>query len=102
MIKAQRSIPGILFAFLAIVSVFALSSAPANAQALSAGTVSGVTLDPNGAVVPSATVIISNPITGYKRTTNTDTDGSFRFSDVPPNNYQLTVEATGFSTSTQT
>jgi hypothetical protein len=102
MIKAQRSIPGILFAFLAIVSVFMLFSAPAKAQALSAGTVSGVTLDPNGAVVPSATVTISNPITGYKRTTNTDTDGSFRFSDVPPNNYQLTVEATGFSTSTQT
>jgi hypothetical protein len=64
--------------------------------------VSGVVLDPNGAVVPNANVTISNPITGYKRTTNTDTDGSFRFADIPPNNYQITASATGFSANTQT
>jgi len=66
------------------------------------GAVSGVVLDPNGAVVPNATVTISNPITGYKRTANTDLDGSFRFADVPPNNYQLMAAATGFSSNTQT
>lgn len=102
MIKAQRNILMIAFAFLVLVSTFLLAPKSARAQALSAGTVSGVVLDPNGAVVPNANVTISNPITNYNRTANTDTDGSFRFADVPPNNYQITASATGFSANTQT
>ncbi len=102
MIKAQRSILTISFGFLILCSAFLVASVPASAQALNAGSVSGVVLDPNGAVVPNAQVTISNPITGYKRTANTDTEGSFRFADVPPNNYQLTASATGFSPNTQT
>jgi hypothetical protein len=102
MIKAQRNIPTIAFAFLVLVSTFSNTRIVARAQALSAGTVSGVVLDPNGAVVPNANVTISNSITGYKRATNTDTEGSFRFADVPPNNYQITASATGFSAGTQT
>jgi Carboxypeptidase regulatory-like domain len=73
----------------------------AHGQALTAGTVTGVVVDPNGAVVPNAAVTISNPITGYKRTANTDTAGTFQFADVPPNNYQLSVAAAGFSTATE-
>lgn len=102
MIRAQRNILTIAIAFLILVSIFSMASPPARAQALNAGSVNGVVIDPNGAVVPNATVTISNPITGYKRTTNTDTEGSFRFADVPPNNYQLTASATGFSENTQT
>lgn len=63
----------------------------------SAGTVGGVVTDPNNAVVPNATVTIENAITGYKRTVSTGTDGSFKFTDVPPNSYALTVSASGFS-----
>jgi hypothetical protein len=51
--------------------------------------------------VPNAAVTIANSITGYKRTAMTDAEGNFRFNDVPPNNYQLTVSATGFSAATQ-
>ena len=39
-------------------------------------------------------VRVSNPVTGYKRTLTTGTDGAFQFNDVPPNNYQLSVTAT--------
>ena len=102
MIKAQRSILTISYGFLILCSAFSITPVPASAQALNAGSVSGVVLDPNGAVIANAQVIISNPITGYKRTANTDTEGSFRFADVPPNNYQLTASATGFSANTQT
>src|SRR5580765_5018520 len=72
------------------------------AQSLgTAGSVSGVVTDPNSAVVSGATVTISNALTGYTRTVTTDTDGSYRFNDVPPNNYTLRITASGFSTMAQ-
>lgn len=88
------------FAFIlsALIMSFAASS---TAQSLNAGTITGTVADPNGAVIPNATVTIANPVTGYKRSTQTETDGSFHFSDVPPNNYQLTTSATGFGNDTQ-
>ena len=81
-----------------------LLSLPASglAQSLgSAGTVSGVVADPTGAVIEGATVVIQNSVTGYRRTVTTDASGAFRFSDVPQNNYQLTVSANGFNTASQ-
>jgi hypothetical protein len=94
---AQRSIFTIAFAFLVLGSVFSGASVCARAQALSAGTVSGVVVDQNGAVVPNASVTIANSVTGYARVVNTDKDGAFRFDNVPLNNYQLSVSATGFA-----
>lgn len=101
MIKTQRSIAPILFAFLLILSVFSIAPLPASAQALNAGTVSGVVTDPNNAIVPNATVTITNSVTGYKRVANTDTDGAFRFRDVPPNNYQIFASAPGLTSEPQ-
>src|SRR6266851_4991424 len=99
--KAQRSIVQILFAFLIFCSAILVSSAPVAAQALNAGTVTGVVTDPNNAVVPNATVTIANAVTGYTRTATTDAEGAFRFSDVPPNNYQLKASAPGFTSEQQ-
>jgi hypothetical protein len=88
--------------FILLVVALTVSGPAASAQSLgSAGTVSGVVTDPNGAVVPNATVTIANPITGYTRTVNADADGSFRFNDVPPNSYRLNVSAGGFNPSQQ-
>jgi hypothetical protein len=87
----------------ALICLVVLCSATGHAQSLgTAGTVSGVVVDPNGAVVPNANVTISNPVTGYTRTLTTDADGSFRFLDVPPNTYQLSFSANGFVEQRQT
>lgn len=99
--KAQRNIVQISFAFLIFCSVISVAPVSAKAQALNAGTVTGVVTDPNNAVVPNATVTIANAITGYTRTTTSDAEGAFRFSDVPPNNYQLKASAPGFSSEQQ-
>ena len=81
-----------------LLAAVALLSSLAAAQSLgSAGTVTGIVADPNNAVLPNATVKIENPVTGYTRTTTTGEDGSFRFNDVPPQNYQITVNANGFA-----
>src|SRR5256884_4951742 len=99
---AKKSIFTFVFALLVSLVIFSTISVPAWAQALSAGTVSGIVVDPNGAVVANASVTIANSITGYKRSASTDSDGAFRFADVPPNNYQLTVSGTGFAPAMQT
>src|SRR5712671_747530 len=99
--KAQRSFAQISFAFLILCSAISVASVRVAAQALNAGTVTGVVADPNNAVVPNATVTIANSITGYTRTVNTNADGAFRFNDVPPNNYQLKASAPGFTSEQQ-
>ena len=53
-------------------------------------------------MVPNASVTLSNAITGFKRTATADAEGTFRFDNVPPNNYQLMVSAIGFAPATQT
>lgn len=68
-----------------------------SAQSISSGTITGTVTDPSGAVVVGARVEISNAITGYQRTTTTDTDGTFRFGNVPFNLYHLRVIQSGFT-----
>src|SRR5216684_667842 len=87
--------------FLVLIALIAIPMAPVLAQALGAGTVAGTVLDPDNAVVPNANVTIANPITGYTRSAVTNQDGTFRFDNVPPNSYQLSISASGFNPSTQ-
>ena len=86
--------------FILLVVTVTLSS-QAWAQGLGAGTIEGTILDPNNAAVPNANVTITNPVTGYTRSVTSDTDGSFRFDNVPPNQYHLSVTASGFNVATQ-
>ncbi|MDX6612826.1 MAG: hypothetical protein QOD75_2012 [Blastocatellia bacterium] len=65
------------------------------------GTVTGSVKDPNGALVPGATVIISQPVTGYKQSVQTDSQGAFRLVNVPFNTYHLRAEASGFQAAEQ-
>src|SRR6201988_4574079 len=66
------------------------------AQSGNSGTINGVVKDPSGAVVAGATVSIHNPVSGYDRSTTSDSTGSFTFSNIPLNPYHLSVEAVGF------
>ncbi|MDQ2900675.1 MAG: carboxypeptidase-like regulatory domain-containing protein, partial [Acidobacteriota bacterium] len=69
----------------------------ASAQSMGrAGTITGVVTDPSNATVAGATVTIANRVTGLTRSATTDASGSFKFNDVPPNNYHLEVTAGGF------
>ncbi len=65
------------------------------------GTIEGVVKDQTGGVVPSATVEIKDPVSGYQRTMTTGGDGAFRFTNVPFNTYHMAVTATGFANYTQ-
>jgi hypothetical protein len=85
----------ILRIFPALVFFIAALSAPA--QGGNAGIVRGTVTDPSGAVIPGATVHLTNPASGVDRSAVTDDAGQFAFPNVTFNNYQLTVAANGFA-----
>ncbi len=60
------------------------------------GVITGTITDPSGAVVPNATVTITNPATNFSQSTTTGSDGSYRFSLVPPGTYTIDVKAANF------
>jgi hypothetical protein len=80
---------------IALVAIFSLASGTA-AQTVQ-GVILGTVSDPSGASVPNATITITNTGTGVSQTTTTSTDGSYRFSLVPPGNYVLDVKAPSFA-----
>ena len=61
-----------------------------------AGTISGTITDSAGAVVPNATITITNTTTNQSVTTTTRSDGVYRTAILPPGNYSVSINAQGF------
>jgi hypothetical protein len=57
----------------------------------------GTVFDAKGAVVPGATVTITNPATGFSRTMKSDSQGNYQFLELPPAKYDMSVTAQGFA-----
>lgn len=66
------------------------------AQSATTGMVQGTVVDPTGAVVPGATVALTNKTTNVAVTTTTDATGRYLFPAVNPGDYSLKVTSTGF------
>ena len=62
------------------------------------GVITGTIMDPTGAVVPNATVTITNVGTSISHSTTTGADGSYRFPLVPPGTYTVEIKAANFTT----
>jgi hypothetical protein len=78
-----------------------LSTAVWAQTAGNSGSINGSAVDPTGAVVANATVEIHNPVSGFDRSTVSDAAGKFAFTNIPFNNYHMTVRAPGFATYSQ-
>lgn len=83
---------------LAIAAVVLCSVAITSAQ-IASSTIRGRVADPQGAVVPNATVTVTKVDTGAESTTQTSSDGSYTFPNLRPGTYDLTVEAARFAKS---
>ena len=69
----------------------------ANAQAQSgAGSISGTVQDPTGAVVPGATVTVTNTATKVSQTTQSSSAGVYTFPILPVGQYSVEVSQGGF------
>jgi Carboxypeptidase regulatory-like domain len=61
------------------------------------GRISGVLMDQNGAVVPGATVVVTNDKTGEERTATSTTDGTYTIASLRPSTYSVTATTQGLS-----
>src|ERR1051326_5289047 len=68
----------------------------ANAQSASTAQISGTVVDPQGAVVPGATVTATNVATGVPRSVNTTSTGNYVIPNLSPGTYDVKVSAKGF------
>jgi hypothetical protein len=59
--------------------------------------VTGVTKDPSGAIIPGAAVKLVNADTGVQRSDVSDSQGRYTISQVQPGTYNITAQAPGFT-----
>jgi Carboxypeptidase regulatory-like domain/TonB-dependent Receptor Plug Domain/TonB dependent receptor-like, beta-barrel len=83
------------------LALLLVSAAGASAQ-VDRATVGGVIKDSGGAVVPGATVTLTNVSTGVVSTQTTGESGSYAFTNLIPSQYRVDVELAGFQKSSQT
>jgi hypothetical protein len=89
------------FSVMALLAIANFSIGRANAQ-VSGATLSGTVSDPSGAVIAGAQITIANRQTGVSRAVTTDASGLYSAPNLLPGTYDVTVGATGFSTTKQT
>ena len=68
------------------------------AQSTVTGGITGKVTDPQGAVVPNATVTVTNIGTNAAVTATTTDDGGYRVTNLQPGTYRVEVATTGFAT----
>src|ERR1700751_614913 len=83
--------------------VCVLVAAPATrAQGVGAsGTINGTLVDPTGAVMPKVLVVAVEADRGILHSPETDTNGFYRLTGLPPTTYDITARAAGFGTMQQ-
>src|SRR5450631_3292269 len=96
-----RAISYPLFALPTLLVALLLSSAFTFAQETT-GTILGTVTDSSGAVIPNATVTLTNTERGAViRTLKTDKNGTYNAPQLPIGHYSMSVEVKGFKTTTE-
>ncbi len=85
----QRIIPAALIVLLSVGAILAQAQA-------STADLRGLVTDPNGAVVPGATVTAKNSATGISRTVTANDEGTYQIFALPPGEYEVSAVASTF------
>ncbi|MDQ3088440.1 MAG: TonB-dependent receptor [Acidobacteriota bacterium] len=79
----------------AIIVIFSVGAVFAQAQASTAD-LRGTVVDPNGAIVPGATVTANSSATGISRTVTANDEGVYQIFSLPPGEYEVSAQAATF------
>jgi len=78
-----------------LLALLVLFTSAALAQ-LTTADILGTVTDATGAVVPNATIVLTNTGTNEKRTTTSNGSGDYSFNILPVGHYSVSITATGF------
>ena len=92
---ALRALSFGMFCLLSLLITHYSLRLTASAQTATA-TLRGTVVDQNGAVIPGATIIVTNTATGLSRETTSNDEGNFTIPLLPPSSYSLTARHEGF------
>jgi hypothetical protein len=87
---------------LPLVLLLVLTLAISPIAQVSTGTIAGTVLDQSGAVIPKATVTVTNKDTGLTRTIQTTGEGNYSAPALPAGTYEIRVVAEGFAATVRT
>ena len=79
------------------VVFFLLITSTLHAQIVETGIITGIVKDGTGAVIPNAQVTVLNASTGLRSNTSSDAQGIYVSPPLHPGDYNVVVEAPGFS-----
>jgi Carboxypeptidase regulatory-like domain len=99
--KRVFSVAGVPWALSSVAIAF-LFLAAIPLRAAGGGSISGTVVDSSGAVVPGATVRLTNTAQQTTYRAVFDSQGIFSFPDLPVGHYDLTISASGFATQRKT
>src|SRR3569832_729763 len=83
--------------FLVLSFVLVISIANSVFAQGATATLSGIVIDENGAVISRANIAVISIAQGFERTADTNEEGSFVVSLLPPGNYTVKAELEGFT-----
>jgi hypothetical protein len=87
--------------FVLVLALMLTLTAPLMAQ-VPTGTIAGTVTDPTGAIIPKATVTVTNKDTGASRVVQTGSEGTFSVAALPAGSYEVRVESANFAASVRT
>ena len=82
----------------AFLSICLLAGVPVFAQQAFYGAIVGNIIDASGAILPGATVQVTNVETGVTLDLKANAEGTYQAQNLNPSKYRVTVEAAGFKT----
>src|SRR5437667_7418122 len=91
MFKNKSLVIGFVLALCGIISFSTMAQE-------TTGGLQGTVKDPSGAVVPGAKVVVTGVSLVGSKELQTDSSGYYRFANLPPGSYTITVTAKGFKT----
>ncbi|MGA7222867.1 MAG: TonB-dependent receptor, partial [Candidatus Acidiferrales bacterium] len=96
--RALISFVGVL-----VLMICSLPAGPAaHAQGVGdSGSLSGTITDPSGAIIPKGNVTAEDAARGVRFTAPVESNGQYRFTNLPPGTYDLTAQIAGFQSQVQ-